>query len=189
MKLTPFRKLCLIILGAIFALLIMLSSLAGLLLLFNLLNYLCVDVQTSIKDVVCNYGALLFIFWLISHFALVLLVDDDLALSNLRKLIVQHRVITLFLIYSTVGMFTTHLFILFLGNDIYSDETDKYHGNAISFWARFPLLNVFVYVWVLIKLRRNNYMLGCSDIIQLYVTGRLAYFLLQERENRTITKI
>ena len=90
MKLTPFRKLCLIILGAVFALLIMLSSLAGLLLLFNLLNYLCVDVQTSIKDVVCNYRALLFTFWLISHFALVLLVDDDLALSNLRKLIVQH---------------------------------------------------------------------------------------------------
>ena len=181
MKLTPFRKLCLIILGAVFALLIMLSSLAGLLLLFNLLNYLCVDVQTSIKDVVCNYGALLFTFWLISHFAL--------ALSNLRKLIVQHRVITLFLIYSTVGMFTTHLFILFLGNDIYSDETDKYHGNAISFWACFLLLNVFVYVWVLIKLRRNNYMLGYTDIIQLYVTGRLAYFLLRERENRTITKI
>ena len=115
--------------------------------------------------------------------------DDDLALSNLRKLIVQHRVITLFLIYSTVGMFTTHLFILFLGNDIYSDETDKYHGNAISFWACFPLLNVFVYVWVLIKLRRNNYMLGYTDIIQLYITGRLAYFLLRERENRTITKI
>ena len=189
MKLTPFRKLCLIILGAVFALLIMLSSLTGLLFLFRASSHLYGDGQTSIKDVVCNYGTLLFTFWLISHFTLVLLMDDDLALSNVRKLIVQHRVITLFLIYSTVGMFTTHLFILFLGNDIYSNETDKYHGNAISFWARFPLLNVFVYVWVLIKLRRNNYMLGCSDIIQLYVIGRLAYFLLRERENRIITKI
>ena len=103
-----------IILGSVFALLIMLSSLTGLLLLFGVSSQLYGDGPTSIKDMVCNYGALLLTFWIVSHFTLVFLVDDDLALNNVRKIIVQHRVITLYLIYSTVGMFTTHLFILFL---------------------------------------------------------------------------
>lgn len=110
-------------------------------------------------------------------------MDHHLLLKKITALIIQYREITYFLVYSSFGMFSTHLLLFYLENEAYRDTTERYYGNTLTSCARFPLLNVLVYGKILISLHRKGYRIKVAKFVLLYFTGRLAYFLLCEKEN------
>ena len=108
---------------------------------------------------------------------------SSFVVKKITALIIQYRAITYFLVYSSLGMFSTHLLLFYLGNEAYRNTTERYYGNTLTDCARFPLLNVLVYGKILISLHRKGYRIKVAKFVLLYFTGRLAYFLLCEKEN------
>lgn len=179
-----FSKIYLAALYIVFVVTIVLLSICGILTLFKMLqSYVIAGSITSMMDVITKYGVLILLFQFTSHFVLVFIMDHHLLLKKITALIVQYREITYFLVYSSFGMFSTHLLLFYLGNEAYRNTTERYYGNTLTSCARFPLLNVLVYGKILISLHRKGYRIKVAKFVLLYFTGRLAYFLLCEKEN------
>ena len=179
-----FSKIYLAALYIVFVVSIVLLSICGILTLFKMLqSYVIAGSIASTMDVITKYGVLILFFQFTSHFVLVFIMDHHLLLKKITALIVQYRAITYFLVYSSLGMFSTHLLLFYLGNEAYRNTTERYYGNTLTYCARFPLLNVLVYGKILISLHRKGYRIKVAKFVLLYFTGRLAYFLLCEKEN------
>ena len=185
-----FSKIYLAALSIVFVVTIVLLSICGILTLFKMLqSYVIAGSITSMMDVITKYGVLILVFQFTSHFVLVFIMDHHLLLKKITALIIQYRAITYFLVYSSLGMFSTHLLLFYLGNEAYRDTAEKYYGNPLTYCARFPLLNVLVYGKILILLHRKGYRVKVAKLVLLYFTGRLAYFLLCEKENKMMPKL
>lgn len=127
----------------------------------------------------CSYPS----FSIYIPFCIGVYFGSSFVVKKITALIIQHREITYFLLYSSLGMFSTHLLLFYLGDEAYRDTAEKYYGNTLTYCARFPLLNVLVYGKILISLHRKGYRIKVAKFVLLYFTGRLAYFLLCEKEN------
>ena len=185
-----FSKMYIATLYIVFVVSIVLLSICGMLTLFKMLqSYVIAGSIASMMDVITNYGVLILVFQFTSHFVLVFIMDHHLLLHKTTTLIIRYRAITYFLVYSSLGMFSTHLLLFYLGDEVYRDTAEKYYGNTLSYWARFPLLNVLVYGKILILLHRKGYRVKVAKLVLLYFTGRLAYFLLCEKENKMMPKL
>ena len=175
-----FSKIYLAALSIVFVVTIVLLSICGILTLFKMLqSYVIAGSITSMMDVITKYGVLILLF----------IMDHHLLLKKITTLIIRYRAITYFLVYSSLGMFSTHLLLFYLGNEAYRNTTERYYGNTLTYCARFPLLNVLVYGKILILLHRKGYRVKVAKLVLLYFTGRLAYFLLCEKENKMMPKL
>ena len=185
-----FSKIYLAALSIVFVVTIVLLSICGILTLFKMLqSYVIAGSITSMMDVITKYGVLILLFQFTSHFVLVFIMDHHLLFKKITALIIQYRAITYFLVYGSLGMFSTHLLLFYLGNEAYRNTTERYYGNTLTYCARFPLLNVLVYGKILILLHRKGYRVKVAKLVLLYFTGRLAYFLLCEKENNMIPEL
>ena len=173
-----FSKIYLAALSIVFVVTIVLLSICGILTLFKMLqSYVIAGSITSMMDVITKYGVLILLFQFTSHFVLVFIMDHHLLLKKITALIIQYRAITYFLVYSSLGMFSTHLLLFYLGNEAYRNTTERYYGNTLT------------YCEILILLHRKGYRVKVAKLVLLYFTGRLAYFLLCEKENKMMPKL